>query len=338
MSEYRQNITNGEWVIISSERAKRPEDYTPTGKIISPLPEHSPTCPFCKGNESKCKDPVYEVKNGDDWLVRVVPNIYAAVSRPEQIPTEPLPRTRINKIHLLAQGYGAAEVVIENPKHNANLAFLEISNAYEVIKSYKERFNALENDHNIALVSIFKNHGASAGASLEHTHSQIIATHVLPTHISDQLAYARRAFNTFGTCIFCDLIQKEIEVGDRIIATSKHFVAFCPFASKYPYEARIFPLKHSALFGSIGEEEMADLAYILQTVLAKMSLLLHEPYYNYYLRTVPNSDGKVRFYHWHIAITPRLTRPAGFELGNRIYINTTSPEQAAEELRNQKLD
>ena len=333
MSEYRQDVTNGEWVIISAERAKRPEDYAATIKVKAVLPEHSPNCPFCESNENKCEKPTYEVKKGDDWVVRVVPNIYAAVSRPEQIPTEPLPRKRLAGIHLSAQGYGAAEVIIESPKHNANLAFMEKSNVYEVIKAYRERFNALSCDHNIAMVNIFKNYGKTAGASLEHPHSQIIATHVLPTHITDHLLYARRAFNTYGTCIFCDLIQKEMEVGERIIAINKYFIALCPFASKYPYEVRIYPLKHSALFGTVSEDEMLNLAYILQTILAKMSLLLGDPDYNFYVRTVPNSDGDVRFYHWHIAITPRLTRPAGFELGTRIFINTTPPELAAAELR-----
>jgi UDPglucose--hexose-1-phosphate uridylyltransferase len=337
MSEYRQNVTNGEWVIISTERSKRHTDYVSTEKVRAAQQEHNPDCPFCKGNEHKCKEPIYEVKSGEDWKLRVVPNIYAAVSRPEQIPVGALPRTRVGDIHLLAKGYGAAEVIIENPKHNANLAFVEKLAAYEVIKSYKERFNALASDPNIAVVNIFKNYGASAGATLEHPHSQIIAIHVLPTYITDYMAYSRRAFNTYGTCIFCDLIKKEITSGDRIITMSKHFVAFCPFASKHPYEVRIFPLKHSALYGTISEEEMADLAYILQVVLAKISMLLNDPDYNYYIRTVPNSDGDVRFYHWHIAITPRLTRSAGFELGTRVYINTTIPEEAAEQLRNQAL-
>jgi UDPglucose--hexose-1-phosphate uridylyltransferase len=334
MSEYRQDVTNGEWVIISSERAKRPADYTPTAKIRASLPEHSSDCPFCKGNEHKCETPTYEVKNEDFWKLRAVPNIFAAVSRPKQIPDTSLPRQRVSKIHLFAQGYGAAEVIIESPKHNANLVFMEKSEIYEIIKSYKERFNALSQDHNIAMVNIFKNYGASAGASLEHSHSQIIATHVLSTHITDNLTYARRAFNTYGTCIFCDLIKRELEAGDRIVAVSKHFVAFCPFAARYPYEIRVCPLNHSALFGTVSTEEMEDLADFLQIVLKKVYLLLKDPDYNYYVRTIPTPDGDVRFYHWHIAITPRLMKPAGFELGTGIYINTTPPEQAAEQLRN----
>jgi len=333
MSEYRQNVMNGEWVIVSAERAKRPADYASTAKTRSVPPEHSSDCPFCKGNEHKCEAPTYEIKNGNDWKLRVVPNKFAAVNRPEQISNTPLPRKHVAGIHLFAQGYGAAEVVIESPKHNANLAFMEKAHVYEIIKSYKERFNALSEDPNIAMVNIFKNYGASAGASLEHPHSQIIATHVLATHITDDLAYARRSFNTYGTCIFCDLLRLEEDAKDRIIAKSKHFIAFCPFASRYPYEVRIFPLKHSALFGTISEDEMEDLAGILQIILAKISALLKDPDYNYYVRTVPNSDGNIRYYHWHITITPRLTRPAGFELGTRIYINTTPPEQAAAELR-----
>jgi UDPglucose--hexose-1-phosphate uridylyltransferase len=335
MSEYRQNVTSGEWVIISAERAKRPEDYAATAKIRVPLPKTNPNCPFCLGNEHKCQTPTYEVKGKNGWKLRVVPNIYAAVSRPEQIPSDALPRMRVAKMHLLANGYGAAEVVIESPEHNDNLAFMPQADVYEIIKAYKERFNALSADHNIAMVNIFKNFGVTAGASLEHPHSQIIATHVLSTRITNNLAYARRAFNTYGTCVFCDLVKREIEMENRLVAINKHFAAICPFASKYPYEVRIYPLKHSALFGTISEEEMASLAEILQIVLAKISLLLNNPDYNYYVKTVPNSDGDVRYYHWHIAVTPRLTRPAGFELGTGIYINTTPPEQAAEHLRAQ---
>jgi UDPglucose--hexose-1-phosphate uridylyltransferase len=334
MSEYRQNVVTGEWVIISSERAKRPADYISATKNRITLPEHSPDCPFCKGNEHKCEAPTYEVKNEDSWTLRSVPNIFAAVSRPKQILDNILQRQRVSKIHLFAQGYGAAEVIIESPRHNANLAFMEKSEVYEMIKSYRERFNALSQDPNIAMVNIFKNYGATAGASLEHPHSQIIATHVLSTHITDILTYARRAFNTYGTCIFCDLIERELEARDRIVAVSKHFVAFCPFAARYPYEVRICPLKHSALFGAISTEEMEDLAVFLQMILKKIYILLKDPDYNYYFRTVPTPDGSVRFYHWHIAVTPRLMRPAGFELGTGIYINTTPPEQSAEELRN----
>jgi UDPglucose--hexose-1-phosphate uridylyltransferase len=337
MSEYRQNVMTGEWVIIAAERSKRPADYAATAKIKIALPEYKSGCPFCLGNERDCIAATYEVKNGDNWQVRVVPNVYAAVSRPEQIPMEHLPRARSAGMHVSAQGYGAAEVIIEHPKHNANLAFMDKQDVYEVIKAYKERFNVLSDDNNIAMVNIFKNYGASAGATLEHPHSQVIATHVLSPHITDNMAYARRAFNTFGTCPFCDFIKSEIQNGDRIIEITKHFVAACPFAAKYPYEMRIYPTKHSALFGTISEDEMRDLAIMLKKILTKMSLLLNDPDYNYYVRTVPNSDGDVRYYHWHIAITPRLTRPAGFELGTRIYINTTPPELAAEQLRNQLL-
>jgi len=335
VSEYRQNVMNGEWVIISAERGKRPADYTSTAKHREVPVEHSDKCPFCTGNEHICDTPTYELKDNSGWNLRVVPNKFAAVSRPAQLPDKPLPRTRTANMHLSAQGYGAAEVIIESKKHNANLAFMEKSEVYEVIKSFKTRFNELSEDPNIAMVSIFKNYGATAGASLEHPHSQIIATHVLPTHISDDLSYARRAYNTYGTCLYCDLLKKEDEDKNRVIAKTDNFIAFCPFASRYPYEVRIFPLKHSALFGTISEEQMNDLAGILKMVLAKIYNLLKDPDYNFYVRTAPNSDGDVRFYHWHIAITPRLTRPAGFELGTRIYINTTPPEQAATELRNE---
>jgi UDPglucose--hexose-1-phosphate uridylyltransferase len=330
MSEFRLNMSTGEWVIIAPERAKRPVDYQ--NRSICPPPEsHSANCPFCPGNEHMCQPAVYEVGEGDRWSLRVVPNIYAAVNR-----SVPPVRER-HGLYLRTSGYGTAEVLVESSEHNADLAHLPIPQVEEIVKAYRHRFNELSEDPHIAIVNIFKNHGAGAGASLAHPHSQIIATMVAPPHVTDQIFYAKRSFNTWGHCVYCDMIEEELRTRERIVMETAHFVAFCPFASKYPYELRVFPKRHSAIFGAITAAEEHDFAIVLHNVLLKLYLLLGNPDYNYYIRSVASSDGQVQYYHWHLAITPRLSQQAGFELGTRIYINSSSPEVCAAELRAQHI-
>ncbi len=330
MSEFRQNVSTGEWVIISPERAKRPLDYQ-NRKACPPATDDHSRCPFCLGHEHMCQPAVYTVGEESDWKLRVVPNIYAAVNR-----SVPPVRER-HGLYLRTSGYGAAEVLIESPDHDSHLAHMPIPQVKEILKAYRLRFNALSEDPHIAIVNIFKNHGAGAGASLAHPHSQIIGTMVAPPHVTDQIFYAKRAYNTWGRCVYCDMIEEELRTGERLVMESPHFVVFCPFASKYPYELRIFPKRHNAIFGTIAPEEEHDLAIVLRRVLLKLSLLLGNPDYNYYIRSVASSDGLVQYYHWHLAITPRLTQQAGFELGTRIYINSSSPETCALELREQPI-
>jgi UDPglucose--hexose-1-phosphate uridylyltransferase len=329
MSEFRQNIASGEWVIIAPERAKRPVELR-AQSVPAAVPCHSATCPFCKGNEHMCAPAVYEVPEdgaADTWSLRIVPNIYAAVSQ-----SAPPVRER-HGLYLRTSGYGVAQVLVESPDHATDLAQMELGQVESVVRAYRRQFNLLSEDPNIALVSIFKNHGQRAGASMAHPHSQIIATMVAPPHITDQIIYARRAYSTWGRCVYCDMVEFELQERSRLVMESAHFVAFCPFASKYPYEVRIFPRRHAAIFGTVTDEEARDLALVLRTVLSKLRALLGNPDYNFYVRSVPTSDGNVLYYHWHIAITPRLSQQAGFELGTRIFINTSAPEVCAEELR-----
>jgi len=328
MSEFRQNMSTGEWVIIAPERAKRPVDYQ-NRKSCPAVEENHENCPFCPGNEHLCQTPVYELSDGRSWSLRVVPNVYAAVNR--KVP----PVRERHGLYLCTSGYGAAEVLIESSDHSTDLAHMPIPHVEEIIKAYRFRFNELSEDPHIAIVNIFKNHGAGAGASLAHPHSQIIATMVAPPHVTDQIFYAKRAFNTWGRCVYCDMLEEELRTRERVVMETAHFVAFCPFASKYPYELRILPKRHSAIFGAITAEEERDLAIVLHKVLLKLYLLLGNPDYNYYIRSVSSSDGQVQYYHWHLAITPRLSQQAGFELGTRIYINSSSPEECASQLREQ---
>lgn len=331
MSEFRQNVATGEWVIIAPERSKRPADYRRDRLGVVMLPERDEKCPFCPGNEHMCESPVYETLQNPGWGLRVVPNIYAALNASAN------PHRQRDGIYLKAGGYGRAEVLVESPRHNESPATMDVDAVQEIIKAYRYRYNELARDPNINIVNIFRNHGPGAGASLVHPHSQIIGSLVAPPHVTDQIYYAKRAYNTWGRCVYCDIIDEEVRVGDRIIMETPNFVVFCPFASKSPYEVRIFPRRHASVFGSISLEEELDLAYVLRKVLIKLRLLLNDPDYNYYIRSITTNDGMVQFYHWYMVIIPRISNFAGFELGTGIYINTSSPEECARQLREQKV-
>ncbi len=333
MSEFRQNVTTGEWVIIAPGRKHRPDDFRhskpsiPDGHDIT----HHDDCPFCKGNESMCNEPLYEIFEGADWKLRIVPNIFAAVSGS----ADP---TRVREgIHLKAGGYGTADVLIESPVHNSDIPNYPLAQVVELIKAYRYRFNEITRDTAINMVNIFRNHGPSAGASLRHPHSQIIGSMVAPPHVTDQIEFAKRHYNTWGTCVYCTMIAEEIASQVRVVQESDYFLALCPFASKAAYEVRIFPKRHSSLFGEINAEEEIDLAVLLKSTLQRLALVLEDPDYNYYIRSVTIGDGQVQFYHWYLSIMPRTSHQAGFELGTGIFINTTAPESCAEELRKAKI-
>ncbi|HSQ41556.1 MAG TPA: DUF4931 domain-containing protein [Fibrobacteraceae bacterium] len=333
MSEFRQNIATGEWVIIAPERRGRPDDYVHAklGGDLAAQESYHVDCPFCRGNEAQCREPVYEILDGRDWKIRVVPNIFAALD------TDANPSRQREGVQLKAGGYGVAEVLIESPLHNVDLATLPLAQVEEVIKAYRYRYNEISADPAINIVNIFRNHGPNAGASLRHPHSQIIGCMVAPPHVTDQIEYAKRYYNTWGTCVYCTAIEDELKQGVRIVQESQYFVAYCPFASKSPYEVRIYPRRHCSIFGALEAEEEIDLAMVLKQTLMRLRILLDDPDYNFYIRSATTSDGQVQFYHWYLTIVPRTSHHAGFELGTGIYINTSSPEVCAAELRNVKL-
>lgn len=331
MSEFRQNVTTGEWVIISNERSKRPHDFIRTKDCPRDFLEaFDKTCPFCKGTKEEQElKVVYDNKNENK--VRIVSNKFSALSE------DVVPKREIDGLFIKAGGYGFSDVVIESPLHDKKLAFLSDTHFFEIIKAYKIRANQLSSVKNINLINIFKNYGRRAGASLYHPHSQIIGSMIVPPHIEYQVEYARKSFNTYGNCIYCDMIIEEIKKKIRIVEENDSFVAICPFASKSPYELRILPKKHSSVFGNIAENEMKDFSLIIKNILQRIYILLDNPDYNFIIRSIMTYDGEVPFYHWYMVIIPRLTRTAGFEMGTGIYINITEPEKCAENLKSVKL-
>jgi UDPglucose--hexose-1-phosphate uridylyltransferase len=331
MPELRQNRFTKEWVVIATERAKRPEELT-VKREAKKVDSYVATCPFCAGNEAMAPPEVMHIKEGKGWKVRVVPNKFAALAREGDL------WRRIERSHRTMSGVGIHDVIVETQDHAATTALLPVSDVVHILHAYRQRFHDVSADRRIAHVTIFKNHGLTAGASLEHPHSQLIATPVISSQVRGRLHEALRHYDEFGECIFCEVIHEELEEEDRIVMASEHFVAMAPYASPSPFNIHIYPRRHMASFGDITDREMRDLANVLRTVLAKLYYGLNDPDFNYTIRTAPAETAGVKYYHWYVSIIPRLTRVAGFELGSGMFINTVLPEAAAGYLREMQVD
>jgi UDPglucose--hexose-1-phosphate uridylyltransferase len=332
MPELRQNFFTKEWVIIATERAKRPEDLA-THRPVKTVPSLIESCPFCPGNEGKTPPEVLRVPaGGGPWQVRVVPNKFSALDRDAQ------PARTIQRSRRTINGFGVHDVIIETPDHAQITALMTTAHVADVLRAYKSRYDALSHDPRIAHVTIFKNHGKDAGTSLEHPHSQLIATPVISSQVRGRFHEALRHYDEYGECMFCQMMAEELQEGKRIVMTTEHFVALEPFASPTPFCTHIYPRRHMASFGDISAAEIADLARTLRTVLAKLYHGLEDPDFNYTVRSAPAESVGVKYFHWYVSVIPRLTRVAGFELGSGMFINTVLPEAAAEFLRNVKVE
>lgn len=266
------------------------------------------------------------------WKVRVVPNKFAALAREGQL------TRKIHRSQRSMNGIGIHDVIVETPDHSLTTALLPVEQVADILRCYQKRFTEVSADPRIAHVTIFKNHGAGAGTSLEHPHSQMIGAPVISSQVRHRLYEALRHYDEFGECMFCEALKEDLEDPVRVVLTSQHFVSVEPYASGTPFATYIYPRRHMASFGDINEAEIVDLAGAMKTVLAKLYVGLQNPDFNYAIRTAPHESAGVTYYHWYLSIIPRLTRVAGFELGSGMFINTVLPEAAAEFLRNQKVD
>lgn len=327
MPEFRQNLATQDWVILAPERGTRVNDFKQKNHKRDSLPEYREDCPFCRGNEDQTEAAVYERADNGSWRVRVVPNKYAAL-QPELATT----RTMAG-LFLAAKGFGIAEVVIEHPRHNLNPALMSADDMAEILRAYRHRQFEMSKNDRICLVTIFRNHGPRAGTSLEHPHSQIIATPIVPPHVRYPMQQAVSYYDKYGTCVYCDMVTEEIRQEERVVVQTDNFVAFCPYAARSPYETRIYPKTHKASYVLISNGEVRELAYILREILGRMYTHLDDPDYNYIIRSSPIGDEDTRHLHWYMVIIPKVTTPAGFEIGSGIYINTVAPERSARELR-----
>ena len=327
MPEFRQNMVSKEWVIIATERAKRPDNFIQKNEGRQPLPPHKTDCPFCPGNESMTPPPVFSIERNGSWSLRVVPNKFAALQ--SHLTTERKHEGRFLK----ADGFGIAEVIIESPFHNRTIATMDLDEVKNTVLTYRERYLALSNNGRLDLITIFRNYGEKAGTSLEHPHSQIIATPIVPPHVRNPLYQSQLACDTYGDCIYCGMMDEEHRQGVRIVKETEYFLVICPFASRSPFETRIYPKIHRSSYATTSDKEVTDFASALQDTLQRLRIGLNDPDYNYIIRSAPIEDTNVKYDHWYAVIVPKLTTPAGFELGTGIYINSTIPEQCAEFLR-----
>ena len=331
MPELRQNFFTKEWVIIATERAKRPEELA-THRAAQTIPPFVESCPFCPGNESKTPPEIMRLPAGAPWSVRVIPNKFAALS------SEVQPTRNLQHLRRRIDGFGFHEVIIDSPDHSRYMGQLPDDQVANILTAYKERYNALSADHRVNHITIFKNHGADAGASLQHPHSQLIATPVIPSQVRHRLHEALRHYDDVGECMFCHMVEREVEDQTRIVIKGEHFVAMEVFAAATPFATHIFPLRHQACFGDITDYEIADLARVLRTLLAKIYVGLENPDLNFTVRSGPTEYNGARHFHWYVSVIPRLTRVAGFELGSGMFINTVLPEAATEFLRKVAID
>ncbi|KPL07333.1 galactose-1-phosphate uridylyltransferase [candidate division BRC1 bacterium SM23_51] len=324
MPELRKDPIIGRWVIIATDRAKRPSSYVHAREE----PKHG-FCPFCRGQERHTPPEVLAYRkpggkhDGPEWWVRVVPNKFPAL----QI-EGPLQRAGEGMYDRM-NGVGAHEVVIETPEHDVSLADQPPRQIQEVFWAFRDRIIELKKDRRFRYILIFKNHGREAGASLDHPHSQIIALPIVPKRVQEEVEGSRRYWDYKERCVFCDIIHQEAKDRVRIITENNSFVAIAPFASRFPFETWVLPKQHSLYFHEIQKNHVEDLADMMHGILGRMKEILDDPPYNFMIHTTPFEREDVPYYHWHIEVIPKLTRIAGFEWGTGFYINPTPPEHAA---------
>ncbi|MFH1093914.1 MAG: DUF4931 domain-containing protein [Candidatus Omnitrophota bacterium] len=340
MPQLRKDPIIGRWVIISTERSQRPHDF-----VVAKDESSEKNCLFCEGRENETPPEIYAVRrqntvpNTPGWNLRVVPNRMPLMQIEGDMGRRP------QGMFDLMNGIGAHELIIETSRHVANITELNIEQIACVFDTYVKRMKDLEQDNRIKYALIFKNYGVVAGASpIRHSRSQLIALPVNPKRVKEELAGCKRYYEYRERCLFCDMLRHEIDTQIRVIARVNGFVALTPYASRFPFEVWVLPEEHSCDFYNL--KNTKGLAGIMKTVMCKLSAGLNDPPYNYIIHTAPfrrrTSAGYWKTidydYHWHIEITPRLTKVAGFELGSGFYINPTPPEDAAKFLNELDLD
>ncbi len=337
MPTLRRDPISARWVINPDLANDQPSSMIEMEKLIT-----RGTCPFCEGNEKFTPPEIFALRSKDsrkdrpNWEVRVVPNLSPALKVELELDQ------RAERMYDLMNAVGAHEIIIETPRHIANLADLETGQIKKVMRTYRERILDLKKDLRFRSIFIFKNYGERAGSSpIKHAHSQLIAVSITPKNVKEELTGAKEYYDYKERCIFCDVIKQEIAADKRVICSNQDFLAIAPFASRFNHEVWILPKKHSVDFESTGDIQFENLASLFKEVLLRLKILLNDPPYNYIIHTGPNRTRRrgeawktlSADYHWHIEIMPRFTRIDGFEWGTGLYINATTPEEAAANLR-----
>jgi UDPglucose--hexose-1-phosphate uridylyltransferase len=328
LPELRKDPVTGRWVIIATDRARRPSDFS-----REPVPPPGARfCPFCYGHEQKTPPEIlaYRREGGPNcpgWSVRVVPNKFPVLGIEGELDRQG------DGMFDRMNGIGAHEVIIETPDHNTNMADMPEKQLEEVLYAFRDRMLDLRRDQRFRYIVIFKNFGEAAGASLEHPHSQLIALPVIPKRVKEELDGSKLYFDFKERCVYCDIIRQEEASAARLVVETERFVALEPYAPRFPFETWIMPMRHASHFENIDGPALQNLAWVLRSILRKMDRVLEHPAYNFILHSAPVQETELTSYHWHFEIIPKLTKVAGFEWGTGFYINPTPPEESAKFLR-----
>ncbi len=323
MAEFRRDPVDGRWVIIATERRKRF-----VGFHTEPYPESGERCPFCAGNEALTPKEIFafrepgSLKDGPGWRVRVIPNREPIL----KVETE-FEREGVGAYDKIS-GLGAHEIIVECPEHSQAYSQLSLKNLTEIYLAYRERMIDLRKDQRLKYVLIFKNYGRTAGAMMDHPHSQLIALPILPKQINEELRGAKEYYQYKERCIFCDIVRQELEDRDRLVFENREFLVISPWAPIFPFELWVVPKAHRPAFAPSSDELVGLLAEAVKSTMVKLDQVLQHPHFNLILHSAPFGEENLEYYHWHLEIMPRLTQVAGFEYGSGFYINPVSPEEA----------
>ncbi len=333
MPELRRDPIIGRWVIIAKERGKRPSDF-----IIEEEKTKGGFCPLCAGNEHTTPPEVLAYGRSNyapdtpGWTLRVVPNKFPALVIEGELDKQG------EGIYDKMNGIGAHEVIIETPRHNETLVQMSHDQLIQVFWAYRDRMIDLAKDMRFRYIMIFKNFGRAAGASLEHSHSQLIALPIVPQRIEEEIKGSRRYFDYKERCVYCDIIRQERSQNLRIVCENSQFIVICPYAPRAPFEMWLMPKNHQSSYLSMDNAQFHSLTDIFSEAMRRLNKALPRVPYNYMLHTAPIRSQQMEHYHWHIEIMPKLTMIAGFEWGTGFYINPTPPEESAKFLREIDLE
>lgn len=326
MAQLRKDPILGDWVIVAPDRAARPFDSAITSSVSPSEP-----CPFCRGHEDATPAAVLTVSesgSSDDWDVRIVPNRFPAV-----VATSASTELQTDSFFERRSADGYHEVIVESPRHHCSMRELDQSQVFRVARAWRDRLKAVSADESVAHTMLFKNEGSKAGASLEHVHSQLLATSFIPSKIEAELNAAESHSRQTGGLLWDDIVDRELEDDARLVMVNEHFVLLCPFASRCPGEMVLLPRESSPFFETTSDACLKELAMVLAYAFQKLHGTFPEAPFNLAMHSAPPRDSRSSFYRWHLTITPRLTGIAGFELGAGTWINIMTPEDAAASYR-----
>jgi len=328
LPELRKDPITSRWVVIATDRARRPSDF-----IRQPVPPAAAgPCPFCYGNEPKTPPEVLAYRssggpNQPGWSVRVVPNKFPALGIEGDL------NRQGEGMYDKMNGIGAHEVIIESPDHALTMAAMTDHQVEEVLSAFRARVNDLKKDIRFQYIVLFKNHGEAAGATLEHPHSQLIALPVVPKRAKEEMDGSKVYFGFKERCVYCDIVRQETSSGVRVVAETDRLLVLQPWAPRFPFETWILPKRHESHFEKTEDATLQSLARVLRTTLRRFDQVLEHPAFNLIIHSAPLQENHLAHYHWHIELIPKLTKVAGFEWRAGFYINPTPPEESAKFLR-----